>query len=230
MPAEKVSTRRTIIAIDGPSGSGKSTLARMLANELGLYFLNTGLTFRGLAYLLVERAGYTENDLAVPRMHDIALYANVERFKYNEEGEIFFEGKNITPYLKSSALDKAASVVSTNQQVREALLTIQRTCAEHFDVVAEGRDIGTVVFPRAPYKFFLTASLPERARRWQADQARRGHLVTLDEAVVQLSDRDRRDSERAVAPLIKAVDAIEIDTTALSLADVLDMIKQHIKQ
>lgn len=228
-PKETMSTQRTIITIDGPTASGKSTIAQLLAQDLGIYFLGTGLMFRGLAYLLVERAGYTEAELYFPRSEDLAAYGDRNKFVYEPTGKIFFEGEDLTPFLKMGRMDSAASIVSTNRAVREVLLNIQRACAEHFSLVAEGRDVGSVVFPSATAKFFLTASLAVRARRWQADQARRGHHVTIEQAMQLVSERDQRDSEREVAPLIKPADAVEIDNSDLDALATVMMMKSFMK-
>lgn len=221
---------RLIITIDGPVASGKSTLAKRLANELGIYFLGTGLMFRGLAYLLVERAGYAEKDLYFPRMQDLATFGDSGRFVYEASGKIVFDGEDITPALKACCMDSAASIISTNPDVRILLLNIQRACAELFDLVAEGRDTGSVVFPQATVKFFLTASVHKRALWWQADQERRGNVVSVQEAVEIISARDKRDSERAVAPLVKPVGAVEIDTTGLELDQAIALMKSYIKK
>lgn len=224
-----MNNQRTIITIDGPTASGKSTVAKLLARDLGIYFLGTGLMFRGLAYLLIERAGYNESDLYFPRLHDLENFGDSARFVYDQEGKIFFEGEDLTPFLKSGSMDSAASIISTNPVVREVLLHIQRACGTQFDLVAEGRDAGSVIFPQASCKFFLTASIPVRAQRWQADQERRGNIVSLEQAIEIIGMRDKRDSEREVAPLVKLADAVEIDNSNIDTLATILLMKTYIK-
>ena len=132
-------------------------------------------------------------------------------------GHVLCAGKNLTQNLKNKTIDAASSIVSTNQQVRTALLKIQRACGQRFDLVAEGRDVGSIVFPDAALKFFLTASVPIRAQRWRADQEKKGNQFSLDEATNIISERDKRDSERSVAPLVKPEGAALIDNSKLNL-------------
>lgn len=223
-------TNRMIITIDGPTASGKSTVAKRLAQELGIYYLGTGLMFRGAAYLLKERAGYKISDLSHPNPDDVATYLDCDRFVYDASGRILFDGQDLTPYLKKSDMDIAASIVSTNKTVRQALLAIQRACGKKLDLVVEGRDVGSVVFPEAQAKFFLTASVPVRARRWQDDQEKKGNRFSLDEAIEKITARDRRDMERDVAPLIKPHDAIEIDNSTIDLQKTVELMKGLIIQ
>lgn len=221
-------TDRMIITIDGPTASGKSTVAKRLAEDLGIYYLGTGLMFRGAAYLLKERAGYKTSDLYDPNPGDVATYLNCDRFVYDASGRILFDGQNLTPFLKNSEMDSAASILSTNKTVRQALLAVQRSCGKKLDLVVEGRDVGSVVFPEAQVKFFLTASIPVRARRWQADQEKMGNRFSLDEAIEKISARDKRDMERDVAPLIKPHDAIEVDNSTVDLQETVELMKEFI--
>jgi len=211
-----------IITIDGPAASGKSTVAKKLAKELGLYFLSTGMMFRALAYLLIEKSSYQEDDFLSPREDDLSTYLDQKRFVYSYDQQsgaiIFFDGINITPFLKNQVIDAAASIISKNKTVRLHLLKLQRLIAKQFDLVAEGRDIGTVIFPNADCKFFLTASLHIRAGRWQGDQAKKGNHFSLNESVEMVRSRDERDMNRDIAPLKKADDAFKIDNSNMDLA------------
>lgn len=222
-----------VITIDGPAGSGKSTVAQTLAQKLGFYYINTGLLYRALAFLLIKREGYSEQDLAHPRTQDLKRYLELVHFSYHYSSKghvtITFEELNITPFLKDEEIDRGASVISVNPIVRKALHDMQHRIKEKHDVVIEGRDTGSSVFPHAEYKFFLTASLQERAQRWQKMQEQRGHTLTLAQAEESLKERDRRDKERTVAPLIVPEGAIEIDSTNMSIDQVIQEMMKHIR-
>jgi len=223
-----------IITIDGPTASGKSTIARLLAKKLGIYYLGTGLLFRGAAYLLLEHKSYSEDDLLNPQKEDIVLYLDPERFIYKGDqscdGKVFFDGTDLTPFLKTSCIDAAASILSMNRLVREALLRIGRACGATVDLVAEGRDVGSVVFPHAEVKFFLTADTSVRAERWKTQQEKKGNRFSLSEAIDNITARDKRDRERACAPLIKADDAILIDNSGLDLQETLAAMMRFIRK
>lgn len=221
-----------IITIDGPVGSGKSTAAQILAKKLGFYYLNSGLLYRALAYLLVTHESYTIKELAHPRIEHLAMYLDDMRlaYHYDDDGSarIMFDDQNITAHLKNASMDQYASILSTNENVRDALLDVQQKIGKHYDLVVEGRDSGSVVFPQADHKFFLTASLQERARRWQGMQEKRGVMYTFEQAIQALKERDTRDQERAIAPLCIPVGAIVIDSTDFNLDQVVQEIMKHI--
>jgi len=223
-----------IITIDGPVASGKSTVARKLAQRLEMYYLGTGLMFRGLAYVLIEHASYDEYDLHNPKQHDLRRFLNSKIFFYDCDascsGRILFDGQDVTSRLKNVHIDAAASILSTNKVVRQALLQVQRLCGQKCDLVAEGRDVGSVVFPNADAKFFLTASVLVRAQRWQADQKKKGNSVSLDEAINVISVRDERDSNREVAPLIKPHGAIVVDNSDCDIEKTLEIIEQNLQK
>ena len=221
-----------IITIDGPVASGKSTVSRLLAQKFGYYYLCSGLLYRALAYLLVHQRSYTLDTIANPRVEDIAhcvdAHAFVYRYDEHTQEHIFFEGQDITPYLKDSFMDKVTSVVSVNEQVRSAVTAIQRTIALHHNVVTDGRDVGSVVFPHAEFKFFVTASVVVRAERWRKDQEKYGNYLPTDHAMALITDRDNRDKNRAIAPLVIPTDAIVIDTTALTIQQTVDTMMRFI--
>lgn len=223
-----------IVTIDGPTASGKSTVARMLAKKLGFYYLNTGMLYRALAYLLINHCGYKSTDLPDPKQVDVARCLDPQKLVYCYEPDgsvrITFAGEYITPHLKMSEIDRASSLVSANQMVREQLLQFQRWYGQQYDVVAEGRDLGSVVFPDADYKFFLSASIKERACRWQADRARQGEQFSLEQSIEKVTVRDKRDQERAISPLKVSEDAIEIDNSDLSLDQTVEQMFAFIKK
>lgn len=223
-----------IIAIDGPTASGKSTIARELAKQLNMYYLNTGLLYRALAYILINHYGYELAKLNVPEQHHVAQALDPASFLYtyaSDSGEhIFFQQNEITGFLRDSLMDAGSSIVSLNPMVRDYLLIVQRNLAAQHDVVADGRDVGSVVFANADFKFFMTASLDVRAHRWQVLQANLGKQFTLEQAKEMIDERDKRDSERAIAPLIMPEDAIRIDNSHMTKSVIMEHILDFISK
>ncbi len=213
-----------IITIDGPTASGKSTVARELAQRLNITYINSGLLFRAVAYLLdkkqltAEEASHTEF-LAVHCSKESTL-----RYAYTQEhgAQVFYENADITPLLKTPTMDRLASKVALNPVVRDAVCIYQQELALTQSVIADGRDCGTVIFPEANCKFYITASLEVRARRWQQDQEKKGNRYTLEESKRLIDERDTRDSERALAPLVIPPGAVVIDTSNQSISEVVD--------
>lgn len=222
-----------IITIDGPTASGKSTVGRQLAKELGYYYLYTGLLYRALAHILMKHHGYTLDTIAQPDMKLCNHILDSNRFVYRYDAQdrerIFFDGVDITPFLKGDTIGQTASIISTNPAVRRALNALQRSIADDHDIVIDGRDSGSVVFAHADFKFFLTAAQDERTRRWQEQQKKRGKSVSFAEAAQFISTRDTRDSTRKEAPLTIAKGAIEIDSTDLPIDQVVQFIKQTVQ-
>jgi cytidylate kinase len=223
-----------IITIDGPVASGKSTVSRILAQKLGYYYLYSGLLCRALAYLLVNKCGYTVDTIAHPRIEDIEYCLHDDKFVYEYDAQtpqerIIFDAEDITAYLKDKFIDKVTSIVSMNEQARKAVTGIQRKIvAQKNNVIVEGRDVGSVVFPQADFKFFITASVLVRAERWRKDQEKYGNHIPIDEAMTLITDRDNRDKNRAVAPLIIPNDAVVIDTSDLTIEQTVEKIIAHI--
>ena len=211
-------TRPLIIAIDGPASSGKSTLSRLLARELGLLYLDTGSMYRAVA-LAVTEAGVNLSDS--DGVGEIARRAAIVLEGDPDSVRVTLEGHDVTEAIRSEQITHASSVVSTIPEVRRELVRRQREMGRRGrGVVLNGRDIGTVVFPDADVKFFLTAEPEARARRRFDEERLNVQDINYDETLADINARDRRDSERDDSPLAIAEDAIVIDTTELSVEDV----------
>jgi len=199
-----------IIAIDGPSGAGKSTLAKKLAADLGFIYLDTGAMYRGLALKILRQGVDLADD---QKLAELVNSTSVDLQCDRAELEVLLDGKNVASEIRTPAVSQMASKASALKLVRDRMLELQRRLGERGGVVAEGRDIGTVVFPDAQVKIFLSASAAERARRRCAELRAAGQPVDLDVTLREIEERDQRDSERALAPLRKADDALVIDSS-----------------
>lgn len=223
-----------IITIDGPSISGKTSIARMLARHLHFDYLASGLLFRGLAYILVHQFGYHETQLQHPTLADIQLALAPSNFKYtysSQEGEqVFWFEKDITLFLADPIMGKYASIIGTNQEVRNELARMQHKIADDKNLVTDGRDAGSVIFPQAHIKFFLTASSQVRAKRWQKNQKEIGRDISYEQALKEINERDERDTNRLVAPLRIPEGAIIVDSSDLSQEQVLQKMLQEIQK
>jgi cytidylate kinase len=219
MTTKRRRPRRIVVAIDGPAGAGKSTVARRLAAALGYQVLDTGALYRSVALVARER-GVAWDDEA-----GLACIAESLAIRFVDDGDpprVVVAGRDVSVVIRTPAIAEGASRVSALPAVRAGLLGLQRRLGAQGGVIAEGRDIGTVVFPRAEAKFFLTASEDERARRRHEDLRAAGHATEAAATLAELRARDTRDAGRAVAPLAKAEDAIAIDSSALSIDQVVD--------
>ncbi len=213
-----------IVAIDGPAGAGKSTVARQLARRLGFAMIDTGAIYRSVA-LAARRAGIEwDDDEGLRKLLDDGLGLALLSEPDSLEQRVLLHGQDVTQAIRTPEITRGASVVSARPVVREKLLGLQRSLGLEAPrgAVLEGRDIGTVVFPDAPVKFFLTASDEARAQRRHAELAEKGLHVPLQEVLADQRRRDKDDRERVIAPLRAASDAITIDTTGLDLAEVVD--------
>jgi cytidylate kinase len=221
---------RLVVAIDGPAGAGKSTAAKLLAQRLGYALLDTGAIYRTLA-LLARREGIDWSD--GPGVARLAAALEISfAFVGDDLGgtnHVFLRGADISKDIRAPEISDGASRVSALPEVRAALLDLQRRLGAAGGVVVEGRDIGTVVFPQAEAKFFLTATAEERARRRVIELRAAGRTVDPAETLAELRERDHRDSTRAVAPLRKADDAVEIDSSGMGPEAVLDRMVKAVR-
>lgn len=215
------------IAIDGPSASGKTSTAKKISQTLHILHLNTGALYRAIAYYLSTHHIDGNNRQAVEEaLPDIQIEV---QFKDGEQ-RTFVNGEDVSERLYNSTMSTLSSVTSAYPKVREKMLHLQRDIAEKHSVVMEGRDITSVVLPHAKYKFYLTASNQERARRRLKDMEKIGEKVTFEQVYQELLERDERDSTREANPLVIVKDAMVIDTDRLSLEQVVEQILQVIKE
>lgn len=213
------------IAIDGPAGAGKSTMAKALAKKLNIVYLDTGAMYRGVAYYVLQR-GVDPADEAnvIPLLDGIEMDIVYE----NGQQKVVICGEDVTPYIREHYISMAASTVSKIPAVRIKLVELQRAIAAKTPCVLDGRDIGSYVLPNAPYKFFLTASAEERARRRHLELAEKGVKISYEEVLEDIKARDHQDSSRAFAPLKATEDAVIIDTTSLTPEQTIEMIMSRI--
>lgn len=217
---------RPVVAIDGPVGAGKSTVARRLAEVLGFEYVNTGAMYRAVA-IAARDAGISADDPEAERKLDPLL--KKIRIEFSN-GRIMLDGRDISDEIGSPEISESASRLSTLGVVRARMRELQRAAGERGGVVMEGRDIGTAVFPDAEFKFFLDASPEVRAERRWRELTAHGVKITREEVLAQLHERDRRDRGRELAPLKPAPDAIMIDASALSVAQVVQQMKQRVER
>jgi cytidylate kinase len=206
--------KHRVIAIDGPAGSGKSSTARLLAAKLGFTYLDTGAMYRSVTLAAMEEGIDLKDEV---RVTDIAGKVKIEIVPGENEDRIFLNGKDATLLIRETRIDAGVSLVSSYKEVRGKMVELQRRYAQKADVVAEGRDMGTVVFPDADLKIFLVADLQTRAIRRYRQLGGVGITSSIEEQMASLSSRDLFDSGRDHSPLIKAEDAIEINTTDMTL-------------
>ena len=215
------------IAIDGPAGAGKSTVAKAVAKELGIIYLDTGAMYRATAYTAIKNGIDVSDEVGVGEMLKTLTMDVVY-----EDGaqQIIVNGFNTTPYLREHYMSKAASDISAIPCVRYKLVDIQRELAKTYDLVLDGRDIGTFVLPDANCKIFLVASAEERAKRRVEENRLKGQESDFDTVLKDIKQRDYNDSHREVAPLKKADDAVELDTTTMTIPEVVEAVISLVKE
>lgn len=214
---------KLIVAIDGPSGAGKSSVTRILAERLGYTHIDTGAMFRAVALSAWRRGVDPDDDTALAR-----LCAELD-ITFDTQNRIHVNGEDVSGVIRRPEISLFTSKVAAIPSVRSCLLALQRKLGRNGGVVLEGRDIGTVVFPEADIKFYLTASAAERGRRRYEELKAQGADVSLAQTVAEVIARDESDRTRAVAPLRRAADAVEIDSTGMSLEEVLERMERMVR-
>ena len=216
------------IAIDGPAGAGKSAIAKTLAKELGFYYVDTGAIYRTVAYFL-DLLGISPKDTDGVERYIDELTVEIA---YDEEGSqhMLMNGMDVTADIRTQDISQKASLVSAQPVVREVLLDMQRDVAKKHNVIMDGRDIGSVVLPRATVKIFLTASPEVRAKRRTDELIAKGQKADYAKVLQEIKQRDHQDTTRAIAPLKQAKDAILVDTSELDIPAVVDAIRKIVEE
>jgi CMP/dCMP kinase len=211
------------IAIDGPAGAGKSTVARMAAMKLGLVYLDTGAMYRAITVAALRRKVDLHDDEALKNL-TLTVQLDIKHENGNGSNVIYLDGENVSEAIRSPEVSRNVSYVAKSPGVRVIMADLQRRFGSRGGVVMDGRDIGTYVMPDAEYKFFLTASLQERSKRRLAELVAKGEKIALPQMIDEIATRDKIDSEREYAPLKAAPDAIHIDTTDMTIDQVVETI------
>ena len=219
--------RGMIVTIDGPAASGKSTTAKLVAEKLGWLYLDTGAMYRALT-VKVLREKLSLNDTV--RICTLAETVKIELIPSHNSTKVFLDGEEVTQDIRHPDVDKAVGPVCEIPRVRDVMVALQRSMAKEGNIVAEGRDMGTVVFPDAEYKFYMVASIEGRAIRRRNDLIAQGIDVSISTLKQEIEERDRRDSSRAISPLKRAKDAILIDTTRMNINEQVAFVVNYIQK
>ncbi|WP_304194530.1 (d)CMP kinase [Peptostreptococcus stomatis] len=212
-----------VIAIDGPAGAGKSTISKLIAKNLGINYIDTGAMYRAITYKCIKE-DIDVND--IQRVVDLCSRTDVDFV----DNYIYLDGQRLNEEIRTLQVSSRVSDVAKIPQVREFLLEKQRDIGKRSDVILDGRDVGTHIFPDAKYKFFLNASAQERGRRRYQELIDKGQSVVLEEIIEDIKKRDYIDSTRELAPLVKADDAIEVDTTSMTIDQVVTYISDMVRR
>lgn len=218
--------KKIVVAIDGPAGAGKSTIAKLAAEKLGYAYIDTGAMYRSVAWKFLQTGKAFDEDfisgLSKTMLIDFKPEAKINR--------VFVDGTEVTDAIRTPEVTAIVSRVAAIGEVREAMVDQQRRMGEAGGVLMDGRDIGTVVFPNAQLKLFLTASVEERARRRYAEMVAKGQQVDLQQLQEDIAERDKQDSERAISPLRQAEDALLLDTSDMGISEVTERILQLVQE
>jgi len=214
-----------LIAIDGPAGSGKSTIAKLVAKRLNYRYIDTGAMYRAVAWT-AQKKGLSLTDETA--MAELARSLKIEFVPGADGQSVLVDGENATTHLKNETVGKGAATVAAQKSVREVLVARQRQIGETGNVVMDGRDIGTVVFPQANKKFFFVADAEERGRRRYEELKSKNPDLDLKIIIEEIRQRDHEDCNRKISPLVRAEDALEVDTTGLSIEEVTDHVLKNI--
>ncbi|WP_368655209.1 (d)CMP kinase [Ornithinibacillus sp. 4-3] len=209
------------IAIDGPAAAGKSTVSKIVATKLGYIYIDTGAMYRAITLKAINENIHYDNE---DKLTAVLLETSIELKQSNTGQKVFLDGKDVSLEIRSEKVTHAVSQIAKHSKIREIMVEKQKAFAKQGGVVMDGRDIGTHVLPNAELKFFLIASAEERAKRRHQENIERGFTSDLENIKNEIIERDLQDTKRKVAPLIKAEDAIEVDTTSMSIDDVASFI------
>ena len=219
-----------VIAIDGFSSTGKSSISKVVADTFGLIHIDTGAMYRAITLFGLRNFKNEKQEIDLPKLLQNLNEISLEFRENSGKLEIYLNGENVSKEIRTTEVSDNVSFIAKQPEVRERLVVLQRDIAEKQGVIMDGRDIGTVVLPNADYKFFLTASADERARRRFLELQSLGIETTIEEVKQNLIERDRIDSEREISPLKQAEDAILIDNTTLNKEETIDLILSYIKK
>ena len=228
-----------IITIDGPVSSGKSSAAKTLAKELKIYYLNTGLLYRAMTYIFLKILNIKPKDISAKDFDLHVQNIKPENLNFvkdivydfgNNKAYVFYNKENITSKLHDANIDILTAIMASNKNVRDSLVKLQRDLAKKHNLVADGRDLGSIVYPDADYKFYITANIETRAQRMMMDKARPNVSNDIEQAKKEIRERDKRDEERKISPLTVPENAILIDNSKLNLQETVDHMMRHIEK